>query len=150
MCARNDKNWTTTSDPRCFPRWRAPRGPSVPVQRSSPLNIKQSRRGSGSIKRFRQEVFSRGCRLIRTDVRWTISKWVNSREQRWVNSCERQGKAAGLWGKAGQRSVARSALVEAVEQLTRALDQAGALPVRPRRAGSRGPTGATKIARHFV
>ena len=32
-------------------------------------------------------------------------------------------KAAGLWGKAGQRSLARSALVEAVEQLTRALAQ---------------------------
>ena len=32
-------------------------------------------------------------------------------------------KAASLWGKAGQRSVERSALVEAVEQLTRALDQ---------------------------
>src|SRR6516162_2912199 len=32
-------------------------------------------------------------------------------------------KAAGLWGKAGQRSLARSALVEAAEQLTRALDQ---------------------------
>jgi hypothetical protein len=32
-------------------------------------------------------------------------------------------KAAGLWGKAGQRSLARSALVEAVEQLTRALGQ---------------------------
>jgi predicted ATPase len=32
-------------------------------------------------------------------------------------------KAAGLWGKAGQRSLARSALIEAVEQLTRALGQ---------------------------
>jgi hypothetical protein len=32
-------------------------------------------------------------------------------------------RAAGLWGRAGQRSLARSALVEAVEQLTRALDE---------------------------
>jgi class 3 adenylate cyclase/predicted ATPase len=40
-------------------------------------------------------------------------------------------KAAGLWGKAGLRSVARSALVEAVEQITRALDQVGALPATP-------------------
>jgi predicted ATPase len=38
-------------------------------------------------------------------------------------------KAAGLWGKAGQRSLERSALVEAVEQLTRALAQIAALPV---------------------
>ena len=37
-------------------------------------------------------------------------------------------KAAGQWGKAGERSLARSALVEAVEQLTRALDQITALP----------------------
>ena len=37
-------------------------------------------------------------------------------------------KAAALWGKAGQRSLARSALVEAVEQLTRALDQISVLP----------------------
>ena len=37
-------------------------------------------------------------------------------------------KAAGLWGKAGQRSLERSALVEAVEQLTRALDQIATLP----------------------
>jgi class 3 adenylate cyclase/predicted ATPase len=37
-------------------------------------------------------------------------------------------KAADLWGKAGQRSLARSALVEAAAQLTRALDQIATLP----------------------
>jgi predicted ATPase/class 3 adenylate cyclase len=40
-------------------------------------------------------------------------------------------KAAGLWGKAGQRSLARSALVEAATQLTRALDQIATLPHTP-------------------
>ena len=40
-------------------------------------------------------------------------------------------KAAGFWGKAGQRSLARSALVEAVEQLTRAIDQIESLPGTP-------------------
>jgi predicted ATPase len=40
-------------------------------------------------------------------------------------------KAAGLWGKAGQRSLARSALVEAAEQLTRALGQIARLPGTP-------------------
>jgi class 3 adenylate cyclase/predicted ATPase len=40
-------------------------------------------------------------------------------------------KAAKMWGKAGQRSVERSALVEAVEQLTRALTQIAALPATP-------------------
>jgi class 3 adenylate cyclase/predicted ATPase len=37
-------------------------------------------------------------------------------------------RAAGLWGRAGQRSLARSALVEAVTQLTRALEQIATLP----------------------
>jgi predicted ATPase len=37
-------------------------------------------------------------------------------------------KAATLWGKAGQRSLTRSALVEAVEQFTRALAQIATLP----------------------
>ena len=40
-------------------------------------------------------------------------------------------KAAGLWGKAGQRSLARSALVEAAEQLTHALNQIDTLPATP-------------------
>jgi predicted ATPase/class 3 adenylate cyclase len=40
-------------------------------------------------------------------------------------------KAAPLWGKAGQRSLDRSALLEAIEQITRALDQMAALPGSP-------------------
>jgi predicted ATPase/class 3 adenylate cyclase len=40
-------------------------------------------------------------------------------------------KAAGLWGKAGQRSLQRSALIEAAEQLTRALGQIATLPATP-------------------
>ena len=40
-------------------------------------------------------------------------------------------KAASLWGRAGQRSLARSALLESVAQLTRALDQIAALPATP-------------------
>ena len=41
------------------------------------------------------------------------------------------GEAVALWGKAGQRSLARSALVEAVEQLTRALDLIASLTATP-------------------
>ena len=37
-------------------------------------------------------------------------------------------KAAGLWGKAGQRSLARSALAEAAAQFTRAIEQIATLP----------------------
>jgi predicted ATPase len=40
-------------------------------------------------------------------------------------------KAALLWGKAGQRSLQRSALVEAAEQLSRALGQIATLPATP-------------------
>ena len=40
-------------------------------------------------------------------------------------------KAASLWGKAGQRSLARSALMEAVEQFTRALAQIATLRGTP-------------------
>jgi predicted ATPase len=40
-------------------------------------------------------------------------------------------KAASLWGKAGQRSLQRSALVEAMAHLTRAINQITALPATP-------------------
>ena len=40
-------------------------------------------------------------------------------------------KAAGFWGKAGQRSLARSALLEAAEQLNRALTQISRLASTP-------------------
>ena len=40
-------------------------------------------------------------------------------------------KAASLWGKAGSRSVGRSALIEAAEQFTRALGQIATLPGTP-------------------
>ena len=40
-------------------------------------------------------------------------------------------KAAGLWAKAGQQSLTRSALVEAAAQFTRALAEMAALPTMP-------------------
>jgi predicted ATPase/class 3 adenylate cyclase len=40
-------------------------------------------------------------------------------------------KAAGLWGKAGERSLTRSAVVEAIEQLKRALEQIATMPQTP-------------------
>ena len=46
-------------------------------------------------------------------------------------------KAARLWGKAGQRSLERSALVEAIAQLTRALDQIATLACYSRAASRR-------------
>ena len=40
-------------------------------------------------------------------------------------------KAAHLWGEAGQRSLDKSALLEAIERITRALDQIEGLPATP-------------------
>jgi predicted ATPase len=59
---------------------------------------------------------------------------VESQPELLARHCTEAGlieRAAGLWGKAGQRSLQRSALVEAIEQLTRALDQIATLPSTP-------------------
>jgi predicted ATPase len=56
---------------------------------------------------------------------------TESQPERLARHCTEAGlieKAADLWGKAGQRSLARSALVEAAGQLSRALAQIAALP----------------------
>src|SRR5277367_1879368 len=56
---------------------------------------------------------------------------AESRPEILAHHCTEAGlteKAAGLWGKAGQQSLARSALVEAVAQLRKALDQLANLP----------------------
>ena len=60
-----------------------------------------------------------------------FSEIVESQPGILAHHCTEAGlieKAAGLWGKAGQQSLARSALVEAAAQLTRALDQIAILP----------------------
>ena len=59
---------------------------------------------------------------------------AESRPEVLARHCTEAGlieKAAGLWGKAGQRSLDRSALVEAAAQLTRALEQIATLPGTP-------------------
>ena len=59
---------------------------------------------------------------------------ANNQPELLARHCTEAGlieKAAGLWGKAGQRSLQRSALVEAAEQLTRALAQIKTLPATP-------------------
>jgi len=60
-----------------------------------------------------------------------FAKTADSQPELLARHCTEAGlieKAAGWWGKAGQRSLARSALVEAAEQLTRALGQIATLP----------------------
>ena len=59
---------------------------------------------------------------------------VETRPELLARQCADAGlmeKAAGLWGKAGQRSLERSAPIEAVAQFTRALDQFASLPATP-------------------
>jgi predicted ATPase len=59
---------------------------------------------------------------------------AESQPQLLARHCTEAGqieKAVGLWGKAGQRSLDRSALVEAVAQHTRSLDQIETLPATP-------------------
>jgi predicted ATPase len=59
---------------------------------------------------------------------------TDSRPEILAHHCTEAGlieKAAGLWGNAGQRSLALSALVEAAAQFTRALEQITTLPGTP-------------------
>jgi tetratricopeptide (TPR) repeat protein len=63
-----------------------------------------------------------------------FAELAESQPELLAHHCSEAGqieKAAGLWGKAGQRSLARSALAEAVAQFTRALDQMATLPGTP-------------------
>ena len=63
-----------------------------------------------------------------------LSEIAESQPEILAHHCTEAGlieKAAGLWGKAGQRSLARSALVEAAAQFARALEQIATLPGAP-------------------
>jgi predicted ATPase len=63
-----------------------------------------------------------------------FSEIAENRPELLARHCTEAGlieKAAHLWGTAGQRSLERSALVEAAEQLGRALDQFATLPTTP-------------------
>ncbi len=63
-----------------------------------------------------------------------FAETAESRPEILAHHCTEAGlieKAAGLWGKAGERSQARSALVEAAAQFAHALDQLATLPGTP-------------------
>jgi len=60
-----------------------------------------------------------------------FSEVADSQPELLAHHCTEAGqieKAAKLWGRAGQRSFSRSALIEAIEQLRRALSQLTGLP----------------------
>jgi class 3 adenylate cyclase/tetratricopeptide (TPR) repeat protein len=63
-----------------------------------------------------------------------FAETIESRPEILAHHCTEAGlteRAAGLWGKAAQHSLARSALVEAIAQFTRALAQIATLPATP-------------------
>ena len=63
-----------------------------------------------------------------------FAEMVESQPELLARHCTEAGlveKGAALWGKAGQRSLVRSAFVESAEQLTRALSQIDTLPGTP-------------------
>ena len=67
--------------------------------------------------------------LFRSEVQF--ADIAESQPELLARHCTEAGlieKATSLWGKAGQRSLARSALVEAAEQLSRALGQIATVP----------------------
>jgi class 3 adenylate cyclase/predicted ATPase len=73
------------------------------------------------------------ARIVET-IESQFAEIANNQPELLARHCTEAGlieKAAGLWGKAGQRSLERSALVEAAEQLTRALAQIKTLPATP-------------------
>jgi class 3 adenylate cyclase/predicted ATPase len=73
------------------------------------------------------------ARIVET-IESQFAEIANNQPELLARHCTEAGlieKAAGLWGKAGQRSLERSALVEAAAQLTRALAQIKTLPATP-------------------
>jgi class 3 adenylate cyclase/predicted ATPase len=80
------------------------------------------------LKSRRQVLHRRVAELLRDDATAAVEPELLA------HHFSQAGLAEGAiewWGKAGQRSLERSALVEAIEQVTRALDQIVALPATP-------------------
>ena len=72
--------------------------------------------------------------LIAAILEGQFAEIIETRPELLARQCAEAGlfeKAAALWGKAGQRSMERFALIEAVAQFTRALDQVTSLPATP-------------------
>src|SRR5262249_16416732 len=73
------------------------------------------------------------ARIVET-LEGQFAEIVETKPELLARHCTEAGlieEAAGFWGKAGLRSLERSAFVEAAEQLARALDQIATLPASP-------------------
>jgi hypothetical protein len=77
---------------------------------------------------------TRAPRRIAEAVENQFAEIAESQPELLARHCTEAGlieKGASLWGKAGQRSLKRSALVEAIAHFTRALAQIAVLPTTP-------------------
>jgi class 3 adenylate cyclase/predicted ATPase len=85
----------------------------------------------GTLLREPRRVFH--ARIAEALERWFV-EIADNQPELLARHCTEAGlieKAAAFWARAGQRSVARSASVEAIEQFSRALAQIATLPTTP-------------------
>jgi class 3 adenylate cyclase/predicted ATPase len=82
------------------------------------------------LREARRSLHARIAEMVETQ----FSEVAESQPELLARHCTEAGlieKAATWWGKAGQRSLERSALIEAIEQLRRAIAQIATLPSAP-------------------
>src|SRR6516165_10081872 len=84
------------------------------------------------LRESRRALHARIAETIESEFTETAESRPELLARHWTEAGQIE-KAAALWGKAGQRSAERSAVVEAAEQLKRALDLIATLPGSPAR-----------------
>jgi class 3 adenylate cyclase/predicted ATPase len=84
------------------------------------------------LRESRRALHARIAETIESEFTETAESRPELLARHWTEAGQIE-KAAALWGKAGQRSAQRSAVVEAAEQLKRALDLIATLPGTPAR-----------------
>src|SRR6516164_4804095 len=120
-----------------MPCWRWPRPPSK-IRQGQPPDatylfkhaLVQDAAYSTLLREPRRALHARIAQALESQ----FAEITESQPEVLARHCTEAGlieKAAGSWGKAGQRSLARSALVEATAQLIRALSQIAMLPGTP-------------------
>src|SRR5262252_2048549 len=82
------------------------------------------------LRESRRALHARIAETIESEFTETAESRPELLARHWTEAGQIE-KAVALWGKAGQRSAQRSALVEAAEHFRRALDQIATLPATP-------------------
>jgi len=84
------------------------------------------------LKSTRQQYHQRGAQALEAQFRDTVETQPELVAQRYTEA-DLPGQAVTYWQKAGQRAIERSAYVEAINHLTKALELLQALPDTPDR-----------------